>query len=273
MIMTYTNDMNLISDSGYCMPFDDRNGTVELVLPYGEQIHPKSGETFFHHGVDFKTEYFLLSALADGKVIGIGSDTRHGLYVNIQYGGYTVKYAHLSSCIATFGQLVVAGRMVGASSELLHLEVHYNEEEINPIDFITMLYSNMKTSGMQNGGSFTPEFVSIEADVITDYDAHKNAIEEMMLRFYPEYMEDIRQGGYTVGKQTEQSLRNIFTVSAVKNYFFEAIPSLANPLGISAKAIPVATKVQNLLIADFVNYLALKHHVFLPGLTENEKKK
>ena len=59
----------------------------------------------------------------------------------------------------------------------------------------------------------------------------------------------------------------------MKNYFFETIPSLANPLGISAKAIPVATKVQNLLIADFVNYLALKHHVFLPGLTENEKKK
>lgn len=273
MIMTYTNDMNLISDSGYCMPFDDRNGTVELILPYGEQIHPKSGETFFHHGVDFKTEYFLLSALADGKVIGIGSDARHGLYVNIQYGGYTVRYAHLSSCIATFGELVVAGRMVGVSSELLHLEVHYNEEEINPIDFITMLYSNMKTSGMQNGGSSTPEFVSIEADVITDYDAHKNAIEEMMLRFYPEYMEAIRQGEYTVGKHTEQSLRNIFTVSAVKNYFFETIPSLANPLGISAKAIPVATKVQNLLIADFVNYLALKHHVFLPGLTENEKKK
>ena len=271
--MTYTNDMNLVSDSGYCMPFEDRDGNVELTLPYGEQIHPESGESFFHHGVDFKTQYYLLSALADGKVTGIGSDKKHGLYVNIQYGGYTVKYGHLSSCHAAFGQPVVAGRMVGVSSELLHMEVCYGEEEVNPIDFITMLYSNMKNSGMQGGGSFPPEFVSIDAEVITDYDDHKEAIEEMMLRYYPAYMEAIRQGTYTVGKHTEQSLRNIFTVSAVKNYFFETIPSQVNPLGISEKAMPVATKVQNLLIADFINYLALKQHVFLPGLTEDEKKK
>lgn len=271
--MTYTNDMNLSSSSGYCMPFEDQDGNVELMLPYGEQIHPKTGEKFFHHGVDFKTEYFLLSALADGKVTGIGSDTRHGLYLNIQYGEYTVKYGHLSSCHAAFGQQMVAGQMVGVSSEMLHMEVHYGEEEVNPIDFITMLYSNMKSSGMQGGGSFPPEFVSIDADVVTDYDAHKEAIEEMMLRFYPAYMEAIRKGTYSVGKHTEQSLRNIFTVSAVKNYFFETIPSLANPLGIGVKTAPVAAKVQNLLIADFMNYLALKHHVFLPGLTEDEKKK
>lgn len=271
--MTYTNEMNLVSDSGYCMPFEDRDENVELTLPYGEQIHPKTGEKFFHHGVDFKTECYLLSALADGKVTGIGSDMRHGLYVNILYGGYTVKYGHLSSCHAVFGQQVVAGQMVGVSSELLHVEVHYGEDEVNPIDFISMLYSNMKSSGNQGGNSFPPEFVCIDADVITDYDVHKKTIEEMMLRYYPAYMEAIRQGTYTVGKRTEQSLRNVFTVSAVKNYFFETIPSLANPLGIGAKAAPIAAKVQNLLIADFLNYLALKHHVFLPGMTEDEKKK
>ena len=94
-----------------------------------------------------------------------------------------------------------------------------------------------------------------------------------MLRYYPAYMEAIRNGTYTVGKHTEQSLRNIFTVTAVKNYFFETIPSLSNPLGISTKAAPVAAKVQNLLIADFMNFLALKHQVFLPGLTDDEKKK
>lgn len=271
--MTYTTDMNLASDSGYCMPFDDRGGNVEMTLPYGEQLHPTTGEKFFHHGVDFKTEYFLLSALADGKVTGIGSDARHGLYVNIQYGGYTVKYGHLSSCHATFGQQVGAGRMVGVSAELLHMEVHYGEEEVNPIDFITMLYSNMKTTGVCGGGAFPPEFVTIDMNVATDYDAHQEAIEGMMLRYYPVYMEAIRQGTYTVGKQTEHSLKNVFTVSAMKSYFFEMIPSLANPLGVGAKAAPVAAKVQNLLIADFINYLALKHHVFLPGLTEDEKKK
>lgn len=271
--MTYTNDMNLISDSGYCMPFEDRDGNVELILSYGNQMHPNTGENFFHHGVDFKTECYLLFALADGQVTGIGSDAKHGLYLNIQYGGYIVKYGHLSSTHVAFGQQLNAGRVVGVSSDLLHMEVHYAEEEVDPIDFIAMLYSNMKSSGLVGSDSFPPEFVCIDADVTTDFDSHKETIEELMMRYYPAYMDAIKQGTYHVGKHTEQSLRNIFTVSAIKNYFFETIPSLANPLGIGTKAIPVAGKVQNLLITDFMNYLALKHHVFLPGLTEGEKKK
>lgn len=271
--MVYTNDMNLVSDSGYCMPFEDSDGNVELSLQYGEQKHPHTGERFFHHGVDFKTEYYLLSALADGKITGIGSDTKHGLYVNIQYGKYVVKYGHLSSCHATFGQQVEAGRMVGVSSELLHMDVHYGEEEIDPVDFITMIFSNMRSSGRYGSSRNPPEIVTIEADITTDYDAQKEEVEKLMLRYYPAYMEAIQNGAYTVGKHTEQSLRNVFTVSAVKNYFFETIPSLSNPLGISTKAAPVAAKVQNLLIADFMNFLALKHQVFLPGLTNDEKKK
>lgn len=271
--MKYTNDMNLVSNSGYSMPFEDRDGNVELILPYGEQVHPCTGEKFFHHGIDLKTEYYLLSALADGKIIGIGSDVRHGLYVNMQYGKYMVKYGHLSSCHATFGQQIEAGQMVGVSSELLHIEVHYGEEEINPIDFITMIYSNMKSSGMQGNEQREPEFVTIAMDCVTDYDAYKDDIEKMMLRYYPVYMEAIQRGTYAVGKHTEQSLRNIFTVAAMKNYFFEMIPTLSNPLGVGTKVVPIATKVQNLLIADFMNYLALKHHVFLPGLTDGEKKK
>lgn len=48
-----------------------------------------------------------------------------------------------------------------------------------------MLYSNMKIGGMAGGGTSPPEFVCIDADVVTDYDAHKESIEELMLRFYP----------------------------------------------------------------------------------------
>ena len=38
---------------------------------------------------------------------------------------------------------------------------------------------------------------------------------------------------------------------------------LANPLGLGHKAMPLACKVQNLLIADFLHYLALRHDVYL----------
>lgn len=63
-------------------------------------------------------------------------------------------------------------------------------------------------------------------------------------------------------EHTEQSLRNIFSQSAMKNYFYEMIPSLAN-VGDRSRSMPIAAKVQNLLIGDFLNYLALRHEISL----------
>lgn len=63
--MKYTEEMILHSDSGYCMPFEEPRGKdVELSLGYGEQVHPTTGEKFFHHGIDFKARYYILSAVA-----------------------------------------------------------------------------------------------------------------------------------------------------------------------------------------------------------------
>lgn len=269
----YTSEMLLMSESGYCMPFEDRGGNVDLVLAYGEQLHPQTGEKFFHHGVDFKTYYYLLPALADGKVAGIGNDVKYGLYLIIQYGKYAVKYGHLSSVSVLFGQPLKAGIPVGISGELLHLGVQYDEREIDPIDFITMLYSNVVTAGRGVQAGQPMEFITLDIDVPTKYDSCREEVEQLMLRYYPAYMEELRKGSYVVSEHTEQSLRNVFTVTAIKNYLFESIPSLANPLGVGKKAVPVAAKVQNLLIADFLNYLAVREHIFLSGLSEHEKKK
>lgn len=269
----YTSGMILMSESGYCMPFEDRDGNVDLVLAYGEQVHPETGEKFFHHGVDFKTYYYLLPALADGKVVGIGNDVKYELHLLVQYGKYVVKYGHLSSVNVLFGQPVRAGLPVGVSGELLHMEVYYDEQEIDPIDFVTMLYSNVVTAGKGIQAGQPIEFVTLDMDVPTKYDHCRDEVEQLMLRYYPAYMEELRKGSYVVSEHTEQSLRNVFTVTAIKNYFFENIPSLANPLGVGKKAAPVVAKVQNLLIADFLNYLAVRQHVFLSGLSEDEKKK
>ncbi len=51
------------------------------------------------------------------------------------------------------------------------------------------------------------------------------------------------------------------------------MPSISNPLGIGQRAMPLACKVQNLLIADFLNYLALRHGIYLSTLSEVLKKK
>lgn len=44
--MNYTQEMNLVSKSGYCMPFEESKGEVSLTLGYGKQIHPMTQEEF-----------------------------------------------------------------------------------------------------------------------------------------------------------------------------------------------------------------------------------
>lgn len=269
--MNYTQEMNLVSKSGYCMPFEESKGEVSLTLGYGKQIHPMTQEEFFHHGVDFATHRYILTAVADGVVSGIGSNPTHGLYQLIRYGKYEVTYAHLANALAPFGARVKAGSVVGISGDLLHIEVKCDGEEINPMEFLAMLYGNLLAM-RQQGHSGMPKLETMEMDIPTMYDDDREEIEELMLRFYPEYLLEVGNGGYRVPEHTEQSLRNIFSQSAVKNYFYEMIPSLANPLGIGDRSMPIAAKVQNLLISDFLNYLALRHEIFLSTLSENDKK-
>lgn len=270
--MKYTQDMNLLSTSGYCMPFEEKDRDVQLTLRYGKQKHPKTGESFFHHGIDFKTNNYFLAAVADGVVSGIGIDRKqYGLYVVIKYSKYEVTYSHMSNVFMQFGQQVKAGLAVGVSSDLLHMEVKYDGEEIDPVEFITMLYGNAKT--WSEKGKAQPEFVAIDMDVHTDYDNDKDEIEKLMMRFFANYMNDLHEGLYSCPQRTEQSLRHLFSAAAMKDYFYESMPSMVNPLGIGRRSIPLVSKVQNLLIGDFLNYMALRHQIFLSTMTSLEKKK
>ena len=270
--MNYTQDMNLLSTSGYCMPFEEKDRDVQLTLRYGKQKHPKTGESFFHHGIDFKTNNYFLAAVADGVVSGIGIDRKqYGLYVVIKYSKYEVTYSHMSNVFMQFGQQVKAGLAVGVSSDLLHMEVKYDGEEIDPVEFITMLYGNAKT--WSEKGKAQPEFVAIDMDVNTDYDNDKDEIEKLMMRFFANYMNDLHEGLYSCPQRTEQSLRHLFSAAAMKDYFYESMPSMVNPLGIGRRSVPLVSKVQNLLIGDFLNYMAFRHQIFLSTMTSLEKKK
>lgn len=269
--MRYTEEMMLQSKSGFCMPFEERGKDVELALGYGKQKHPVTGDVFFHHGLDFEANHYLLSALASGTVSGIGNDATHGIYQVIRYGKYEVTYAHLANVFVNFGQTVKAGNIVALSGDRLHFEVKFDDKEINPIDFLTMLYGNVKAME-QTGKNGFPEFETYDMNIATQYDKDQKEIEELMLRFMPSYMEDLYKGMYVTPQHAEQSLRNIFSLSAAKHYFYEAMPSISNPLGIGQRAMPLACKVQNLLIADFLNYLALRHGIYLSTLSEVLKK-
>jgi len=60
--------------------------------------------------------------------------------------------------------------------------------------------------------------------------------------------------------------------AAEKNYFFESIPSLSNPLGLSARSSLMAGKAQSLLIGDFLNFLGSRHNIFVSTWDDDKKK-
>ncbi len=270
--MKYTEEMLLRSKSGYCMPFEEQDGrNVEVTLYYGEQKHPRTGKTFFHDGLDFSVKNYILCAVADGTVSGVGSDETRGIFQTIRYGKYEVTYRHLANVFVNFGEHVKAGHVVSLSSDMLHMEVRFDGEQMDPIDFITMLYGNVKA--MEQRGGQPLEFETFEMTMPTRYDKDQKEIEQLMLRWLPSYMEALYKGSYVVPERTEQSLRNIFSLAGTKNYFFERMPTVTNPLGIGQRSMPLACKVQNLLIGDFLNYLALRQNIFLSSLTPDVKKK
>ena len=50
--------MILRSSIGYCRPFEEPiKQDVQMSVGYGEQKNPVTGETFFHHGIDFSVNH------------------------------------------------------------------------------------------------------------------------------------------------------------------------------------------------------------------------
>ena len=266
--MEYTQEMNLMSESGYSMPFTGKNEEVKLTKAYGQQE-----DGTFNHGIDLVAERYVLRAVADGIVTAIGSNKEYGLYQTTKYGSYEVTYGHIHNALVNFGKRVKAGSIVAISGRSLHLEVKYDGNEVNPIDFLTMLFGNMRMSEATNEGNGIPEFDTLDMDIPTGYDDDREEIEELMSHFYTDYLSEVAKGIYRVPDHTEQSLRNIFSLASMRNCFFETIPSMANPLGVAESSLPLAAKVQDLLIADFLNYLALRHSIFLSTMDAVSKKK
>lgn len=268
--MQYTPDMNLLSDSGYCMPFASEDSTP--TLPYGNQTHPKTKELFFHHGVDFSTNNYTLAAMATGKVTGLGSDAVRGYYQVIRYDKYEVTYYHLTKVIAQFGKTVKAGDAVSKCGKILHIGVRYEGEEIDPMDFLEMIWNNILAQSAIARGEEDNGDLSFEGDIHTKYDNDMNEIEGLIEDFFPSYLNDFIQGDYTMPSGEESKLRNLFTMASERRFFFECLPSFLNPLGATSRVIPIIEKLENILIGDFLNYLATKRDVYL-STNQAEKKK
>lgn len=274
--------MNLPSASGYSMPFDATADTpVEILLDYGRQRHPHTGQEFIHHGVDIRVPApgTPLKALATGQVSALGNDARRGFYLSLHYPyrssgsqhGYTVTYAHLGQVGVTFGQAVTAGQSVALSGPMLHMEVEYDNQEIPPTAFLQTLYANVITTAQAQGqdtGQLQPDI-----PVTTPYDKDQKEIEQLMLRFLLPYLSDIQTGAWQVPETTQQALGEEYAQARSQGIFYQQMPSLANPLGLGSRSSTLAGRIQTLLIGDLLTYLGTIHRIFLSSMGEGEKKK
>ncbi len=108
---------------------------------YGWRVHPISGETHFHEGLDIAADSGTkVKAAASGKVAFAGWVDTYGRLVIIDHGnGYETRYGHLSRYAVSEGESVLAGDTVGyvgssgqATGAHCHFEVRYRGKVQNP---------------------------------------------------------------------------------------------------------------------------------------------
>ena len=275
--------MNLVSPSGYAMPFElPETSPLEIVSKYGKQQHPETGKEYFNHGIDFKVApRTWLKALATGVVSGIASDSKNGFSITVNYrnyasethANYDVIYSNIKEAFCNFGKNVKAGDNIAVSDNTLHVEVRFCGKEINPIEFLTMIRDNLIMQEQRTLQGNNPEIATMDFNVSTPYDAHRPEIDQMYQRFFGKYMMDLLTSRYHVPNETEQVLRDVLAEGANRGVYYEHVPSMLNPLGLGERSLGIISRVQTLLTHDFLNYLALMHGVFLSAMDENDKKK
>lgn len=269
--MDYTQDMFLLSDSGYAMPFEETDKPVNLLLGYGLQKHPRTGKEFQHNGWDIEADNYVLQALATGVVIGVTTDEQQGMSLTIRYGKYDVTYRRLSHVLVNFADHVVAGKKVGTSDRFFHFGVRYGGEFVDPQDFLSMIYANMLT--YQQAESDNTRIPVNDMDIHTAYDGNRDEVEQFMIKFLPELIAATYNHTYEVPRNQFQSLQQSFKDIFTDHCIFERMPSFVNPFGLGNRAKSHIERTQELLIEMVLTFTAVAHHIFLSTATEEDKKK
>jgi len=113
----------------------------EVTSPFGMREHPVDGEKRFHYGTDIGAPLGTdVVSYAGGTVYATGDSTSYGLYLIVDHGdGLQTLYAHMSEIIASQGEKVEAGQVIGkvgdtgnATGPCLHFEIMRNGVYLDP---------------------------------------------------------------------------------------------------------------------------------------------
>ena len=137
------------------IPFETKIKDVVMPLAdlfitsnYGLRVHPVSGETKTHNGVDLRASFEPVASILDGVVSDVGYDKKGGgIYIKVRHSpSYETSYLHLSKVYYAPGDKVKAGDIIAKSGNTgnstgphLHFAVKENGKFINPINFLKEL--------------------------------------------------------------------------------------------------------------------------------------
>lgn len=114
---------------------------------WGSRINPLSGKNEVHKGIDIGVPLNTqVMAVKTGEVTKAGYSESYGNYIGYRtYDGYNVFYAHLSRTAAKAGDIVEQGQIIAYSGNTgsstgphLHYEIEYNDQSINPIEYVSL---------------------------------------------------------------------------------------------------------------------------------------
>lgn len=108
---------------------------------WGARVHPLSGTSRFHAGVDLAGEPGQeVRAAAEGTVVFAGWNGAHGKQVEVQHDGHlATRYSHLMTWLVEPGQQVRRGEVLGLLGQTgqvtgphLHFELRRDGDAIDP---------------------------------------------------------------------------------------------------------------------------------------------
>ena len=136
---------------------------------FGNRIHPITGLTAFHNGVDVSTpQGSELRAQADGVVDKVWISPAGGLQLRVNYSnGLSVGYAHLSQVDVGIGQKVATGQLIALTggtpntagaglSTGAHLHYTIKDKNNNYIDPLSIDHKPFRSTTALASMSFIP---------------------------------------------------------------------------------------------------------------------
>ncbi|WP_371673597.1 M23 family metallopeptidase [Streptomyces sp. NBC_00289] len=123
---------------------------LTVTSPFGSRVHPLTGVTNLHTGVDFAAaQGTQVSAAAQGRVVFAAMTKAYGNRVVVDHGTVAGKrlettYSHLSALQVSVGQTVPARAPIGAAGSTglstgphLHFEVIYDGRYTDPLPWLS----------------------------------------------------------------------------------------------------------------------------------------